>query len=69
MPEPEDSNWGRYAAVGLEVAAGVGLGAAVGYWIDKRFNTAPWGILLSSGVGFTAGMYLFIKEALKANRN
>ena len=53
----------------MEVAVGVGLGAAVGYWIDQKFNAKPWGVLVGASLGFASGMYLLIKEAMKANRD
>ena len=69
MADGNDPNWGKFASVGLEIAAGVGLGVAVGYWIDRKFRTEPWGILIGAGVGLAAGMYLFIKEGMRANRD
>ena len=68
MASQDDNGWGKFASVGLEVAAGVGLGVAVGYWIDGRFHTSPWGILIGAAIGFAAGMYMLFKEAGKANR-
>ncbi|MGA2582693.1 MAG: AtpZ/AtpI family protein [Tepidisphaeraceae bacterium] len=69
MPKPDDSNWGKFASIGLEVAVGVGLGLAVGYWIDKRFKTDPWGTLIGAALGFAAGMYLLFKDAMRANKD
>jgi F0F1-type ATP synthase assembly protein I len=71
MPDkPDDKNWGKFASSGLELAAGMGVGAAVGYWIDKKRNSSnPWGLLIGMCVGFVAGMYLLIKDAIKANRD
>ena len=72
MPDKHDSddaNWGRYAGVGLEVAVGVGLGAAIGYWLDKRFDTRPWCLVCGSMLGLAGGMYLLIKEVMKLNRD
>jgi F0F1-type ATP synthase assembly protein I len=71
MPDkPDDQNWGRFASSGLELAAGIGLGAAVGAWIDKkRQANNPWGLLIGSCVGFAAGMYLLIKSAMRSNRD
>ena len=68
MPKQDDTNWAKFASVGLEIAAGVGLGAFVGYWLDGKYHSSPWGILIGSGLGFAGGLYLFIKEALKANK-
>jgi F0F1-type ATP synthase assembly protein I len=68
MPKQDDSNWAKFAASGLEIAAGVGLGVAVGYWFDNKFHSSPWGMLVGSCLGFASGLYLLIKDAIKANR-
>jgi ATP synthase protein I len=68
MPDDE-SNSGRYLGLGLEVAVGTGLGAAVGFWIDKRFSISPWGLIIGCVLGLAAGMYLLLKEALRANKD
>jgi F0F1-type ATP synthase assembly protein I len=69
MPRQDDTNWGKFASVGLEVAVGVGLGAAVGAWFDKRHHSNPWGVLVGCTIGFAAGMYLLIKDAMRANKD
>jgi F0F1-type ATP synthase assembly protein I len=69
MPKPDDSNWAKFASLGLEVAAGVGIGAAVGYWIDRRLHSDPWGILIGSMLGMASGMYLLIKGVINANKD
>jgi ATP synthase protein I len=68
MPQDQPSNWGPAASVGLQVAIGVGLGCAVGWWLDKRFGWSPWGIVVGAMLGLAAGMYLMIKEALRSNK-
>lgn len=68
-PQGDDANWGRFAGVGLEVGVGVGLGALIGYWIDKRFGFSPWGLLVGAMLGFAGGMYLLLKETLRMNRD
>lgn len=69
MPSKDDPGPGRFLTSGLEVAAGVGLGLAVGNWIDRHFHCDPWGVILGLVVGFAAGVYLLIKDALKSNKN
>jgi F0F1-type ATP synthase assembly protein I len=61
--------WGKYASSGFEVMAGVALGLGVGYWLDSKFDWSPWGTLVGGIVGIFAGLYLFIKEALKMNKD
>ena len=65
----DDSKRGRMAVVGLEIAAGAGLGAIFGTWIDRKWHSDPWGVLIGTFLGIAAGMYLLIKEAINANKN
>lgn len=70
VDNPDDRQWGKFASSGMELAAGIGLGAAVGWWIDKKRNASnPWGVLVGCTVGFLAGMYLLIKNAIKSNKD
>jgi F0F1-type ATP synthase assembly protein I len=73
-PKPEnsggdESQWGVLATLGFEIGAGAGLGALLGVWIDKKCHTAPWGVVAGTFLGIGSGMYLLIKEALKANKD
>ena len=65
----DDPGRGKILASGFEVAAGVGLGAVVGTWIDHHRHSGPWGLLIGLGLGFAAGIYLLIKEAMKSNKD
>lgn len=48
----------RYSYVGIEMAAGVGVGGFGGAWLDRRFGTEPlffWiGLVLGVGVAVRA---------------
>jgi F0F1-type ATP synthase assembly protein I len=68
MPRQDQSNWARLAGSGMEIAVGLGLGAAIGNWIDRKYQSQPWGVLLGAGLGFAAGLYLLIKAAYGANK-
>jgi hypothetical protein len=61
-------SWGRYAGIGMEVAAGVGVGLVVGLWLKSRYGWA-YAPLISMSVGLVAGMYLLIKQALEMSRS
>ncbi len=54
--------------LGLEFAVAVGMCAAGGYYIDKHFQSFPWGMVLGVLVGFALGMYIVIKEAKRMER-
>jgi len=68
MDKPNTPNPWRSAHMGLEFAGAALVMTLVGYYIDLRYESKPWGALIGATVGFAGGMYLFIKEALRANR-
>lgn len=51
------------AGAGLEMAAGIGLFAGIGYGLDYWWGSLPWGTVIGALLGMTAGMYLLIKAA------
>ena len=61
--------WVRYSGVGLELAGATAGLAFVGYWIDGKYGTAPWGILGGVLIGIVGGLYNMIRESLKAVRD
>ena len=60
--------WVRYSGVGLELAGAMAGLAFIGYWIDRRFGTGPWGILGGVIVGLVGGLYNMVKQSLEAVR-
>jgi F0F1-type ATP synthase assembly protein I len=69
MASDPDSGWAKFATSGLELVVGIALGAAIGYWIDQHWHTSPKGMAIGASIGFVAGMYLLIKEGLRANKD
>jgi F0F1-type ATP synthase assembly protein I len=70
MPSKDsNANWGRFLGLGLEMAIGVGLGFAVGTWLDRRYGWNGMGVLIGTGLGLAAGMYLLIKQAILMNKD
>jgi len=60
--------WVRHSGVGLELAGATAGLAVVGYWIDHRFGTQPWGILGGVIIGLAGGLYNLVRESLEAVR-
>jgi ATP synthase protein I len=58
----------RMAHMGLELAGAALISGAIGWWLDQKFGWSPWGVLTGLLIGCCGGFYLFIKEALSANR-
>jgi F0F1-type ATP synthase assembly protein I len=63
------AGWIRYSGIGLELAGAIGGLAFVGYWIDRRFGTSPWGILGGVVLGLIGGLYNMVKQSLAAMRD
>ena len=63
-----DNPWVMFH-MGLEFAGAAVVLALIGwFFVDRKFGTEPWGALIGATIGFVGGGYLFIKEALLANK-
>jgi len=66
----------RETSMGLSAlgSAGIELGLVVvlltlaGWWLDKRFSTAPWLLLVGALLGATIGMYRLIQQFSKFSK-
>ncbi len=47
----------------IEMAAGIGIGAAMGFGLDKLFGTEPWFLVVMSLFGFAAGIKVMMESA------
>lgn len=56
-------------SLGTEFALTEILGAAVGYWLDKKWGTLPWGIVGGVLVGFAWGLARVVQSAKIATKN
>jgi len=61
-------SWVRLSGVGVEFAGAVAGLALVGYWIDSKYDSRPWGVLIGAALGLIGGTYNLIRESLAAFR-
>ena len=57
---------GYVSSVGLSMGIAIALGAGIGYWLDKKFGTSPWLLLVFIGFGIVAAfrnLYIMYKKA------
>ena len=57
---------GFFSSIGISMALAIVLGALIGHWIDKTFDTAPWGFFIFIIFGITAAfrnLYIMSKRA------
>lgn len=48
-------------SVGWELASFSVLGVGLGYWLDKKFSSSPWGTLSGALFGIVIGLYRLIR--------
>ena len=68
MSDRRFPGWVSYSGVGLELAGAVAGLAFIGYWIDGRYGTTPWGILVGVVIGIVGGLFNLVRESLAAAR-
>jgi ATP synthase protein I len=57
-----------YSSIGFSVALAIVIGLAAGVYVDRRFDTAPWGMLIGLVLGIAAG-FRNIGHAIRKSRN
>lgn len=68
MPERSKSgtDWRKLSGLGIELAAAVAGLSLFGYWLDRHFGTAPWGVVVGGTIGIVGGLYNLIRQSLLA---
>ncbi|UCF56562.1 MAG: AtpZ/AtpI family protein [Deltaproteobacteria bacterium] len=59
---------GYLSTVGLSMAFAIGIGAVIGYYLDKKFGTGPWLFFVFLGFGIAAAfrnLYIMYKKSKK----
>jgi ATP synthase protein I len=51
------------ASVGLSLVVSTFIGLAIGYWLDKLFNTSPWLTIIFLILGIVSGFRELIRMA------
>lgn len=59
------AGWWNLAGVGFEFVAALLVPGAIGYWIDGKFDTRPWLMLVGGLLGFAIGMMNLLRSAKK----
>ena len=50
-----------FIGIGATMAASLGLGIGLGYWLDKKFGTSPWCLLGGAVLGIVTAFYQLFK--------
>ncbi|MFN8665784.1 MAG: AtpZ/AtpI family protein [Gemmatimonadaceae bacterium] len=54
----------RYGGLGLQFAISILLFLYVGQWVDRRYGTKPWGLLVGVFVGAGAAFYSMYRRLM-----
>lgn len=60
---PPRSGYGMAMRLGADFVAGVIVGAAIGWGVDRFFGTSPWGLIVFLLLGFAAGLLSVLRSA------
>lgn len=52
----------KYSGMAIQWAAIMGLGVFVGKWLDARYDTEPYLLLVMTLISLVAGFYLTLKD-------
>ncbi len=61
--ELEKPGYALAVRLGADFVAGVILGAALGWGVDRLFGTSPWGLIVFLLLGFAAGILTVLRSA------
>ena len=61
--QPSGRRFGLALRLGADFVAGVVVGGAIGWGIDRLFGTSPWGLIVFVLLGFAAGVLTVLRTA------
>ncbi|MFO8030439.1 MAG: AtpZ/AtpI family protein [Cyclonatronaceae bacterium] len=61
--------YGEYIALGTHIAASMIIPVVIGIYVDKRWETSPWGVIIGALMGFASMISIVIKLAAKTGKN
>ncbi len=59
----------KVSSVGLEMGVATGIGWGFGYWLDGKYDTGPWLMLVGLLFGIAAGFNGLIRTTRQVNAN
>ncbi|HXE51856.1 MAG TPA: AtpZ/AtpI family protein [Tepidisphaeraceae bacterium] len=64
-PGSAPAAWGLIG-IGFEFLATICVMGAIGWYLDRRWNTFPWLLIAGCAVGFAGGLMMMIRAARQA---
>jgi F0F1-type ATP synthase assembly protein I len=57
-----------YMGLGIQLAAAMVAFGALGWWLDGKFGTTPWLLIVGIMLGATGGMIHLIRTAISSGK-
>jgi ATP synthase protein I len=61
-------DFGPFLTLGIQLAISVVVFFFIGYWLDGKFGTSPWGTIGGALVGVAGGLFKFLREAVSLGK-
>ena len=68
LPRNAAPTWVGMSGLGFEFVGAMLLPGALGWWLDRRFGTAPWIMLALGLLGFVAGLRVLMRSVNRSNK-
>jgi ATP synthase protein I len=65
---PSHKAEGKAWSAGVEFVGGVLVCSALGWWLDKTFETKPWGLIILMLLGFGVGTFNALRLSARQQR-
>jgi F0F1-type ATP synthase assembly protein I len=59
---------GPYMGLGFQLAAAMVVFGAIGWWLDERWGTTPWLLVVGVLLGAVGGMISIIRTSIRSAR-
>ena len=70
MPPPNPIvRYGRYGAIAFEFSGGIAAGAFIGWWLDERYGTQPYALLVTTLLAVVGGFIRLIQVLRRFDRS
>lgn len=64
--ERQRAMWFRMSGLGIEFTLTLGVCLAAGWWLDRKFGTKHWLLIVGLAIGFAVGLLQLVRAAGKA---
>jgi F0F1-type ATP synthase assembly protein I len=60
---------GPYMGLGFQLAAAMAVFGGLGWWLDGRWGTTPWLLVVGVFIGAVGGMISIIRTSVRSSRS